>query len=81
MKARYPAKQRVVNAITSESKKRCFENPDISLFSVDSMGNYNLELLSQSPLDVARLYWWNVHQMKHVGQEIRVNGHPVDLTN
>lgn len=75
------ATQRIAATIIKESKGRSFDNPTISLFSVDSMGNYGLELVSQSPTEIARLFLWNVHQLKHAGQEIRVNGYRVNLTN
>jgi|DEB0MinimDraft_6_1074348.scaffolds.fasta_scaffold78793_2 hypothetical protein len=76
-----PLGRRISEAITNATEKWGFENPYISLFSVNSMGNYNLEAISKDSREIIRLYMWNVHQMNHVGQEIRVNGHRVDLNN
>ncbi len=70
-------RRRIIASIKSASKNYGFENPDISLFSADAMGNYNFLCKSKSANKIAIAWIGNVFKFR--GQEIRINGHSFHL--
>ena len=70
-------RRRIIASIKNASRDYCFENPDISLFAVDAMGNYDLICTSKSANKIAHAWISNVFKFR--GQEIRINGHSFHL--
>lgn len=70
-------RRRIIASIKNASRDYGFENPDISLFAVDAMGNYDFLCQSKSANKIAHAWISNVFKFR--GQEIRINGHSFHL--